>query len=189
VVDALLVHVQAAACCSLVVDTAVSVEALRCAVRDALAEAGCGPPDQPAAHVRASLPPHRLRLCQRVACARTGAVMRDGRAAADYIFGAAADQSLAVQLLAAEERLEGGTLLLGYLLLDAAGCATPAAALHVQAPRWWTHRWADTQIGATSLSLSRSLAPYAQTRTHTHAQTRVHTSHLYHLTCPGVVVV
>ena len=136
VVDALLAHVQAAACCSLVVDTTVSVEALRSAVRDALAEAGCGPPDQPAAHVRASLPPHRLRLCQRVASARTGAVMRDGRAAVDYIFGAAADQSLAVQLLAVEERLEGGTLLLGYLLLDAAGCAMPAAALHVQAPRW-----------------------------------------------------
>ena len=42
-----------------------------------------------------------------------------------------------MQLLAAEERLEGDTLLLGYLLLDAAGCATPAAALHVQAPRSW----------------------------------------------------
>ena len=105
VVDALLAHVQPAACCSLVVDTAVTVDALRCAVRDALAEAGCAPPAQPAAHVRASLPPHRLRLCQRVASSRSGAVMRDGRRAAEYIFGAAADQSLAVQLLRVRVRL------------------------------------------------------------------------------------
>ena len=78
----------------------------------------------------AGLPPHRLRLCQRVACARTGAVMRDGRAAADYIFGAAADQSLAVQLLAAAT---GVLAALTAMMLVRVAVATGATTYHAAA--------------------------------------------------------
>ena len=85
-----------------------------------------------------------------------------------------------MQLLAAEERLEGDTLLLGYLLLDAAGCATPAAALHVQVPRSW---WIRHGRAATFAPRSPSLPPLSlHTRPPTHPYT-------HRLTCPGVVVV
>jgi len=112
---------------------------LRRAVRAALARAAAHPPGAPGERVRNSTRARRLRLYT-LEGGQTARVLRDVEAvgtalraqaaAAEADDGGLSEQrELAVQLLSSEEKLRGGFILIGYLLLDSAGTPCRHGAL------------------------------------------------------------
>jgi hypothetical protein len=136
VIPPLARRVQPGACVTLAVPADATVLELKRRVRRALANSGAHPPHQPSARVRTSLSASRLRLYKRTG-ARVGHVLRDdqrvGLRQLQETSSAWADTEVALHLLPDDESVDSGTIIVGFVTLDATAAAAARSTIAVAA--------------------------------------------------------